>query len=72
MEKLDGFHLGRELKNYNSKVVLDCANGVGSRTMKEILKRVDFTKYLQFELINDDATPEFLNAECGAEYVQKD
>ena len=46
MEKLDEFHKGRELKNFNTKVVLDCANGVGSKTMKEILKRVDFTKFV--------------------------
>lgn len=71
MERLESFHNGRELKNFNSKIILDCANGVGAKTMREILKRVDFTKYLQFELINE-AELEFLNAQCGAEYVQKD
>lgn len=59
-------------KNYQSKLILDCANGVGSTAFRNVSELAGFAERLQVTLINDAATPELLNDKCGAEFVQKD
>ena len=54
------------------KLVVDCANGVGSLKLKQFLFDKfprEFTSHFQF--INDDwEHPEMLNRECGADFVK--
>lgn len=54
---------------YVPELILDCANGVGSITMDEIMPRIG--EFLKIEMINlRDNTK--LNEGCGGEYVQKE
>lgn len=59
-------------KNYQEDLLLDCANGVGSLVVNDLLGFAGFTERLNITLINQDKTPENLNAGCGAEHVQKE
>ncbi|TNV80721.1 hypothetical protein FGO68_gene10832 [Halteria grandinella] len=63
---------------YETDLLLDCANGVGSiqfklnlELMAEIFGGKDKVP-LNVTIINDDEKPDLLNEECGAEYVHKD
>lgn len=50
-------------------MLLDCANGIGTKWIKEILKN---DKLLEVDLINTSNDPNLLNEGCGAEYVHKE
>ena len=50
---------------------MDCANGVGSTVMEEMIGLAGFSERLQITMINFDKSPAKLNDECGAEHVQK-
>ena len=58
-------------KNYQNSLILDCANGIGSITMSEVINTPKFQKYININLINDDKEPNYLNEMCGAEYIHK-
>ena len=54
-----------KLFDTDQKVIIDCANGIGSITMKEVIK-----KKLNIRCINNNTTIyEKLNYNCGSEYV---
>lgn len=60
----------------NRRIVVDCANGIGSLVMKDLVSLFEKSPipgiHYTFELVNtatDDAAS--LNADCGADYVQK-
>lgn len=61
---------------FNRHIIVDCANGVGSFVLKDLVKRFEAhpipgVKYT-FQLINTDTdSDENLNDRCGADYVQK-
>ncbi len=57
--------------NYENKMVLDCANGVGTIPMRLVTSQI--RRYIDIQLVNthtDHAEP--LNENCGAEYVHKE
>ena len=57
--------------NYETNLVLDCANGVGALPMLLVSTRIQ--SYINIEMINtttDD--PHSLNEGCGAEFVHKE
>ena len=62
----------KERENYQHGIVVDCANGVGSIILKEILGFAGFPEKLPCTLINDSEKPDHLNDNCGAEHVQKE
>uniref|UniRef100_A0A6G1S3H2 Phosphoacetylglucosamine mutase n=1 Tax=Aceria tosichella TaxID=561515 RepID=A0A6G1S3H2_9ACAR len=61
-------------QNYDrARLVIDCANGVGSRTMEYLFRGESslLKKYLPAKLINiGDQKDDILNYECGADYVK--
>lgn len=59
-------------QNYQSDLILDCANGVGATAISQIQQLPGFNEKLQITLLNYEKSPENLNNLCGAEYVQKD
>jgi phosphoacetylglucosamine mutase len=59
-------------QNYQSDIILDCANGVGAQAISQIMELAGFNEKLQITLINNEKSPEKLNDGCGAEFVQKD
>lgn len=59
----------KERENYQHGIVVDCANGVGSIVLKEILGFAGFPEKLPCTLINDSEKPDHLNDNCGAEHV---
>mmetsp|Transcript_1838 Transcript_1838/g.2482 ORF Transcript_1838/g.2482 Transcript_1838/m.2482 type:complete len:140 (+) Transcript_1838:442-861(+) len=61
-----------EKSNYQPDLVLDCANGVGSLVIGEINGLTGFSERLKLTLINDEKSPENLNADCGAEHINKE
>lgn len=61
-----------EKKNYQSDILVDCSNGVGSKNLDELKVLSGFSDKLQISFINNDPTPEFLNDGCGAEFVHKE
>ena len=56
--------------NQHETLVLDCAFGVGSKTVSEFLAIANTLTPWTLSLINPDGAGE-VNALCGAEYVQK-
>ena len=59
------------LQNYESSLVLDCANGVGALPMYDVVQAL--RGFLEIELVNTDTSKhELLNEGCGAEFVHKD
>jgi len=40
--------------NYQKTLILDCANGVGSKVMKDMISLAGFTERLDIKFINDD------------------
>ena len=66
-----------EKKNYQKDLTLDCANGIGSYWIKEIMKEPAYKdqigQILNLNLINTSVTKtELLNKDCGAEFVHKE
>ena len=59
-------------KNYDKELILDCANGVGSVPIKEMMGLAGFTEKLPLILFNCDEQPDNLNFKCGAEHIHKD
>jgi len=59
-------------KNYQNKLVVDCANGVGSFAMKQIQSSKSFDDFIKLEIINDMESPEKLNVDCGSESLHQD
>lgn len=61
-------HLPQKSSYSPSKLIIDCANGVGSETLLSLNKNSEFNKCLPIKLINTgDGT---LNKLCGADYVK--
>jgi phosphoacetylglucosamine mutase len=64
----------RKGQNYDeTRLVIDCANGVGARTMEYLYQDVSslLHKYLPAKLINTGKhKDDILNYECGADYVK--
>lgn len=58
-------------KNYENELYLDCANGVGSQLMSQLIQMKDFTNQLNIKLFNNEQGFENLNLNCGAEFVHK-
>lgn len=58
-------------KNYEQKLILDCANGVGAIPMSTMVKSL--RGILDIELVNTNTDNfELLNEGCGAEFVHKE
>lgn len=57
-------------KNYEPELILDCANGIGSYVMNEIIHDKDFARRLKITFINDDKSPTNLNLNCGADHLK--
>lgn len=55
-------------KNPEKKCLLDCANGIGGAFAQKV-KEIAYP-YFDVDIINSDKL-EFLNDQCGAEFVQK-
>lgn len=69
--------IGSGPKNhYQPDLLLDCANGVGAMQFKVNLEKMTAlfgeAMPLNVTIINDQASPDMLNENCGAEYVHKD
>jgi phosphomannomutase len=62
----------KEKVNYQHGIIVDCANGVASIVLKEILEFAGFQERLPCTLINDSEKPDYLNDGCGAEHVHKE
>ena len=67
----DESHGGAKREKYHSKLVLDCANGVGAASVLSMQQLPGFEERLQIKLINENDVA-LLNDGCGAEHVQKD
>lgn len=50
-------------------VIVDCANGIGGKAVKELNKRLQGSQ-VTLETINDGSNGGILNHECGADYVK--
>lgn len=62
---------GRQRNNYDSRIAVDCANGVGSIHLARIAEQLK--GHLEITAFNTDiAEKVLLNSYCGAEFVQKD
>jgi hypothetical protein len=59
-------------KNYDKELILDCANGVGSVPIKEIMGLAGFVEKLPLILFNCEEAPTNLNYNCGAEHIHKE
>lgn len=58
-------------KNYEAKIAIDCANGVGAKHLKKFAKKL--SGFLQIISFNKDMEKkDILNYNCGAEHVQKE
>lgn len=59
-------------KNYQSSLTVDCANGVGSLKLQQLLDHISSESLnLNVKLENTDIfTPEKLNNKCGADFVK--
>jgi len=62
--------MGLHDKNKRKRTYVDCSNGVGG-PHQEILTQDYFNKVFEVVVLNSRNT-EFLNEECGSEYVQKE
>lgn len=62
-------HPKEVIKNYfESKLIVDCANGIGSRTMQALLAKSEFAECIELKIINVGEGK--LNHQVGADYVK--
>mmetsp|Transcript_27104 Transcript_27104/g.36205 ORF Transcript_27104/g.36205 Transcript_27104/m.36205 type:complete len:165 (-) Transcript_27104:395-889(-) len=68
---LDFMNLCDSPSNYESQMVLDCANGVGAIPMQAVAYTV--RNFVDITLVNTETkNPLILNEGCGAEFVHKE